>query len=254
MNRFRDIWKLKKYVIGLIGMKSDDVLLASFPRSGNTWIRFILCNLLSLSEWSGKEINFEVLNETMPEIGVSNLRKPWAYEHFPRILKTHLPYLPVFRNNEAIVVIRDPKDVMVSYYHYKKYRQKDFYGDFSSFLRDGKYGLPAWVKHYVSWKKHWDLCIKYENLRNQTFDEVQSIMEFLGLEFSDWMIEKAIEVSSLENTRKHEKQLKLGGSKKENFARKGTSGQWQEFFDEEDVIYYSKLMKKNDIKVYKAIT
>ena len=41
------------YGAGILGLRAQDVILASFPKSGSTWVRFFLCNLVSLRYWEG---------------------------------------------------------------------------------------------------------------------------------------------------------------------------------------------------------
>ena len=114
--------KSVSHLFGIVGIRNNDVLLASFPRSGNTWMRFLLCNLISLCEWDGKRVDFPLLNKTMPEFGVNNLLDEWSHATIPRVIKTHKSFLPIFRNKRSVGIIRDPRDVMVSYYHYMKDR------------------------------------------------------------------------------------------------------------------------------------
>ena len=86
---------------GVLALRKDDFLLAGFPRSGSTWTRHVLCNLISLNEWSGREVE-AVLNETMPALGASNLFRPWPHSTIPRVIKTHHRYSPLFRNIPSI--------------------------------------------------------------------------------------------------------------------------------------------------------
>src|ERR1700689_4773513 len=89
-----------------LGLESTDVFLASYPRSGNTMLRFMLGEALS-----GVSSNFDQIQRIVPEIGVHGE----AYPLVPgggRLIKTHEPYRRKYRR--AIYIVRDVRDVMLS--------------------------------------------------------------------------------------------------------------------------------------------
>ena len=240
------------YLIGLIGMCESDVILAAYPRSGSTWVRFLLCNLISLQEWGGKTVNFSLLNQTMVELGVSDLTKPWLHTTLPRVVKTHKPYWPVFRKaGDVIGVVRDPRDVMVSYFHYKKDRQESYEGDFSRFIRNQRFGLEAWFKHYVSWQPHYTLLVRYEELKQDTYGEFSRILELLNVRCPTRIINEAIERSNIQNIRKVEGSSNGLKTKDELFARDGSTQQWCDYFSARDLSYYESLVMEYDFDLYK---
>ena len=69
-------------------LNPQDVFLVSYPRSGNTWVRFIAANILS----PGFYLRFSIkdLNKVVPDIysGIP------AFSRIPepRLIKTHQPY------------------------------------------------------------------------------------------------------------------------------------------------------------------
>ncbi len=246
-----------RYVQGLAGLKSDDVILTSFPKSGNTWVRFFLCNLISLRAWDGEPVTFPRLNATMPELGVSNLLRPWPYEGvLPRIVKTHKPRWPVFKNLRAALLIRDPRDVMVSYYHFERKRVGGrFDGDFATFLRHPDLGLKAWFRHYASWHATCDVCIRYEDLKADDVETFTALLNGLALTFPAPLVEEAAKRSRFERMRKTEadhgistdkEQFKGGG----RFMRSGKTGGWDDYFNEQDRAYYAQLCQRHGLDMY----
>lgn len=244
------------YTLGVLGLRNEDIILTSFPKSGNTWIRFFFCNLVSLREWDGETVTFPKLDATMPELGVSNLLRSWPYETIPRVVKTHKPRWSVFRGCRSILLVRDPRDVMVSYYHFEKgKKQGRFDGSFSSFLHHHKFGLRAWCEHLRSWRESADVIVAYERLKEDDVREFTRMLDAVDISLPRSLIEQAAERSRFEKVRKIES--KSGVREKRDhfkegkrFTRKGETGQWKEYFSTEDLFYLRSKFKKYDIELY----
>src|SRR5450631_2425305 len=86
-----------------------DVFLVSYPRSGNTWARFLVGNLLHRSD----PVTFANVERRVPTIYAWPDR---ALRSLPRILKSHECFDP--RYPRVIYILRDPRDVAVSLYFY----------------------------------------------------------------------------------------------------------------------------------------
>lgn len=244
-----------KYISSVLGLNKEDVLLASYPRSGNTWIRFFFCNLISLKEWDGKRVDFEVLNNTMPEFGKNNLMKAWTHETAPRVVKTHKNCWPIFKNKRSILIVRDPRDVMVSYYHYKKDKKGELSNvNFPCFLRNPKYGLRAWFEHYESWQESSDLLVKYEDMKRDDVSEFTRMIEFLNLPIEKSFIKEAAKRASFRNVRsieeKNDKKEYTPGQDKSKFTRDGSTKQWKDYFKSEDLELFKELKRKFRLDIY----
>jgi len=98
--------------------------------------------------------------------------------------------------------------------------------------RHSKFGLEAWFKHFVSWKKHANLIVTYEAMRKNTYEEFQKVLHFLGVTCSDDVILSAIERASLSSVRKIEKTKGLTGGKLTaiRFTDYAKEGVWREWF------------------------
>lgn len=240
------------YLLSYMGLRKQDILLASFPRSGNTWMRFFLCNLISLNEWNGKGVDFPLLNRTMPEFGASNLLRRWPQKTIPRVVKTHKAFQPIFKKNQSIGIIRDPRDVMVSYYHYKKDRYNTFTGSFSEFIRDPLDGLESWFRHYLSWCSHWTLMLKYECIKDNQLHEFKRVLNVLDCPLSEDLVNEAINRSNARTVESADILHKAPSTGDAKFVRSGRTKQWFHYFKESDLSYYHDLTEKHKVFVYIA--
>ena len=189
--------------------------------------------------FTDQPIDFTILNEIMVELGVDRLTQPWRFNGFPRIIKTHLAYNVLLGKKKTILVVRDPRDVMVSFYKYEttktNYKQRLYKNDsFKEFIRHPKLGIESWCKHYISWKPYADLIIKYEDIKFNDKQVFTAMNKFLEISVEPEVFEKALELSRFDNIKKIEQTRgsaiteKFGSSFK--FARSGKIGQWKDFF------------------------
>lgn len=238
--------KARRYGRGVTGIRPKDVFLVSYPKSGNTWVRFFFCNLISHLEWEGQPVDFATVDKTMPELGIDNLALPWPHQRVPRIVKSHNPYWFPFRNHDTILVVRDPRDVAVSHFHYVTGKKSNLYeGDFAGFLRHPKYGMENWFKHFQSWKGHYSVLVRYEDLLTDDLAQFRTIVDHLKLEVDDAVLAKVVESSRFNNVKKLVEER--GHAKKDvykdgfNFMRSGKSKNWVDYFSEEDLALYERL-------------
>jgi len=90
-----------------------DVFLVSYPKSGNTWTRFLISNLV----YPEQPANFGNINELIPDPeGLS--KRHLARLPRPRVIKSHQYFHP--RYERILYVVRDPRDVAISEYHFHR--------------------------------------------------------------------------------------------------------------------------------------
>ncbi len=218
---------------------SDDVFLVSFPKSGNTWVRFLLGNILT-----GNQCHFGNVDKIVPE--VFRNRDECDSLPRPRIMKSHLPYTA--QMNRVIYVVRDGRDVAVSYYfHLLKKKKLKKSVSFDKYLSSFNRGLlnprfGSWSGHVLSWLDHWSadsLLITYENLKNDTDGEFAKILDFIGLKKTYGEISAAIAASdfnkmkALEQEQSHLYHDFVGTDVSIPFMRAGRTEGWRAFFSEQ---------------------
>jgi hypothetical protein len=221
----------------------DDIFLVSYPRSGNTWTRFLLSNLI----YPDEPTTFLNIESRIPEI-YFNFDRAMRRLPRPRILKSHECFQPHYPR--VIYVVRDPRDVAVSYYHHnvkarnipEDYPMESFVPRFMASEFDRLFG--SWHDNVLSWislrgdDPHF-LMLRYEDMKEDPARELSRMIAFLEycsfrkIVFSREAIEKAIELSSPERMRALEKQeaqhwvLTKQTRSDKPFVRSARSGGWK---------------------------
>jgi hypothetical protein len=186
----------------------DDIFLVSYPKSGNTWLRFLLSNLVykEPATWTN-------VDRKIPDIHTNTQRRLRQMSQ-PRILKSHDYFDP--RYKRVVCIVRDPRDVVISYYYYHikvgritedypldHYVSRFVAGDLDSF--------GSWGENVGSWvgaKQDSDgfLLLRYEDMLKQPEHELGKIATFLSIGAVDEQLSQAIQLSSATHMRKLEKE------------------------------------------------
>ena len=218
------------------GVRDADTVLASYPRSGNTWLKFMVAELLS-----GETVDFESSDDFVPELG----RHQNARRLLPdrgRVIKTHEEYETVgLPDCRALYVVRDGRDVAVSEYFFRR-RVGSFQGEFAAFLPQF---LQGKVNSYGSWSDHvrsWVdsahaglLVINYEELIADTVTQLAKLAEFLGIEpASAERLQSVVAHNSADTMRQKEQDSPVLQKQMRDdipFVRSATAGDWRNHFD-----------------------
>ena len=225
----------------------NDTFLASFPKSGTTWLLNIVFHLMG----EGKD------NKRVDDI------VPWLdcdpYSVKPcgakRYFKTHVPFswLPYNENAKYIYVARNPKDVAVSFYYFLEHMQDQVIGykkentiEMSSFIDyfgQSRVLYGCWWEHVMSWyqaslTKANVLFITYEEMSKNIESVISQIAAFMNKSVSDDEISGIAEKCTFKSM-KNDKKSSMAYCK--NFWRKGKCGDHVNFFTEEQIkIFDSK--------------
>lgn len=195
-------------------------VIASFPKSGNTWVRFLIANIYNNVSKIFDEIDFYNIHDIIPELG--NEQK--YFNKFPQLYKTHGKYESMF--DKAILVLRNSWDTLLSYYYYLNV-EKNVNINFKDMVIHEQYGIKSIVNHTNSYTKNCTnlLIITYERLKRNSLIEIKKICYFLDINVEDWIINEAINKSSFDVMKQIEinKGRKFGNPNYQ-FVREGQIG------------------------------
>lgn len=210
-----------------------DVFLVSYPRSGNTWLRFLLANALRPEP----PATFATFGEVVPDIYDESDRALLRRSE-PRVLKSHEPFDPRYRR--VLYVVRHPADVAVSYYHYlikMRVIPPGFdVGRFvASFVSGGLDDFGQWGDHVTGWLDAREgesdfVLVRYEDVLDDPGEALAAAVELIGADVDDVTMAAAVERSRADELRRLERETATAlptfrGSRLEDpFIRKARAG------------------------------
>ena len=249
-----------------------DAFMISYPKCGRTWLRVMLGR--ALYRHAGvDDLRPDGTRLLYPE-GVEQLKgmPRISFTHDGRPTRGTVDEIETDKSRYAgkavVLLIRDLRDVAVSYYFHETRRTKRFYpkweiakfhGEISEFLHSDVGGVEHFVRFYNIWADNREvpdrvLLMKYEELRRDPADQLRRLLEFLGVEgVADATIGDAVEFSSFdkmkamekEGTFKHPHYMKPGDSAdEESFkVRRGKVGGFEDYLSPQDIDWLSGKMR-----------
>jgi len=237
-------------------LHSDDVWIVSYPKSGTTWVQ----QIVKLVRNGGKE-DERTISATIPYVESADLDPKLNLDEvpFPRAFKSHFAYdqmpcgLPNTTPCKYIYVARNPKDVVVSKFHfltsYKEFPPVSWEYFFTCFT-DGEIPYGSWFDHVLGWWRHRDdnnvLFVKYEDLKKDLPGAVKQIGKFLGYDLSQKVVDEIAVKTSFESMKTNpltNYSWEASSMKPEGtpFMRKGQVGEWKNHLTVEQSAYFDAI-------------
>ncbi|XP_076859269.1 cytosolic sulfotransferase 3-like [Brachyhypopomus gauderio] len=255
--------------------RPDDILIATYPKAGTTWVSYILDLLYFGNTAPERQTSLPIYMrvpflETAFPVIPAGVKLADNLPTTPRLIKTHLPVQLVPKsfweqNSRVVYVARNAKDNAVSYFHFDKMNiGQPEPGDWSTFLKnyiDGKNVFGPWYDHVCGyWEKKKTYSnihyIFFEDMVEDTGREVERLCSFLGLSTPSEekeRITKSVHFDSMkQNNMTNYSTNPVMDFKISPFMRKGKVGDWKNHFtvaqNEQFDEHYKQKMKNTTLQ------
>ena len=171
------------------------VHLVSFPKSGNTWLRFLLANY-----FSDTEVNFGNIND-ITATSKENVKPINGVA----LIKHHVPssVVDIGREDFIICIVRNPFSALRSYRNFVSKQNPLLFRTDESFLRGYDRWFGTWGENVDSWVTVPNvLILKYEDLIEDTVGQMSKILHHIGSPVIQERVEASIEASSVDRMSK----------------------------------------------------
>jgi hypothetical protein len=203
----------------------DDIFVVGFPKSGNTWMQYLLAGLVGGID--ATRCPDALVQELVPD---AQVRTSYRRYTEPVFFKSHDLPRPDYRR--VIYLLRDGRDAMVSYFHH--YNALSPPVDFVTLVRTVP-GLPRhWHEHVEAWLANPYQAslhiVKYEDLRREPVATLREIARFAGVPAEEAILAAVVEAASFENQKRREQALgwkNASWPKDRPFVRRGEVGGFQ---------------------------
>ena len=226
--RIEALWRY--FLLNSTARILPSLLITEYPKSGGTWLSLMLADLTGYA---------------------------FPRNQFPSLGKTifHGHYLHRFSGVPSIVLWRDPRDIMVSWYHHSLFKSEKTNAGFVEEVRNSvsfedydniEKNLPDFIEFaftrqrspHFTWNVFFDVWSKrskgvihtsYEVLRISPVEELLKVMVSLGFEINEEAVAATVDKFSFERMSGR----KAGDEKSGTFLRKGIVGDWKNVFSDE---------------------
>nr|XP_043608696.1 cytosolic sulfotransferase 12-like [Erigeron canadensis] len=282
--KYQGFWHPCRHLQGILSCQKhfkaqhSDVILATTPKSGTTWLKAILFALMNRDQYfsKSKNINNHPLKSNNPHVLVPFLEIKLYLDDenpdlsllkSPRLFSTHMPYVSLPNSVhdsqcKLVYLCRNPKDTLISLWCFTNKLRLEEMGTssleevFEKFCKGVSMYGPFWDHVLGYWGESLKnpekvLFLKYEDMKEKPTFHLKKLAEFLECPFSfkeekEKVVEGILELCSFDklSNLKVNKDGKLpSGEDCSAFFRKGEVGDWKNYLTTEMVERLDKICK-----------
>lgn len=273
--------RIKIYLTRINAHRTANTYFICYPKTGNTWIRFMLskymqlfCNMPEMPLFDKFDIIGRCL-KTCTGHSILFTHDPliWSNQtssdlNFNNVIK---PYI----RKKVVLIVRHPLDVQASFLFHKMFQvpygehtHDSFDGHLKDFLEHPVFGLEKLFAFYNIWadagnKVDSFYVLRYEDMRTDPVAKFKELLEFLDVKVIDHMVNEAVNYASFDNMKQMEKKSNMlydSGFKVFNtgdknnpdayHVRRGKVGGYEDYLTEQEVLKYVEIIAKNLHPIY----
>lgn len=225
--------------------QANSILLCEFPKSGITFFSNLLISYdLQKSNHKISQPNIFNIQSFISDIDLGHSKTDFLFLDHYNLYKSHNKNPKDYYH--CIYIYRNPFEVMLSFYNYKKNKELNYKKNLSAFIRDKNFGISSWVAHANGWTKEITnkkiLFVEYGELVTDTKTVIKNILEVLGHQVDLQILDNAVKSSSISSMRnKSEQYLKINKNEKFQFIKPGLD----ESVSIDDINYINEFLEKS---------
>ena len=257
-------------------LDASDGVVASFGKSGRTWVRVLLWRYLAKKNgYAGDSISgFDEFRDRRPGVPVLF----FTHDNYLKDYLSHDDKAVIYGDLPVVLLVRDPRDTAVSQFFQWKHRmvaRKKVINDYPlsddvsvhDFISSPQAGIPKIIEFMNDWataapRMQKLLVVKYEDLRADTKGQLRRILEFFGQHPTDAELEDAVSFASIDNMRRMEVENAKKASAQRSMkpgnvddplsfkVRRGKVGGWHDYVSEEQAEEFDRLVRDTLDPVY----
>ena len=243
---------LSRFHSAIFNFITKPIYVISYPKAGRTWHQAVFTMMFLDLDFDQV---YKVPEYTRRRAGMKRLIYTHGYVYEKNKLAVFFKSLT---NKKVIIIIRDPRDVIVSNYFELKLRHKKYENldDIHSMIQHPIYGIKNIIKYYndlLEQVKNPVAIIRYENLRQNTEKEMQRLVKILGLNVDPERIKKAVaknEFKTMQKAVRQSEDIRLKQTVSENpesqKVRRGKIGGYKDYLTPEEQAFVTKESAKLD--------
>ena len=225
--------------------------LVSYQCSGRIWLTYMMARYINPKvrfplkhKYSNNKCGANGVEPNMPFFSHAKLNRP--------LLAGRSVFIYDTKNGKVGVLIREPKDNLVSCYHNKifgKDRNK-FDGTMSEFIRCKSYGIKRIMKFHAKYHQHQAKVgkeriqfFKYEDLNKHTLNTFIKMLEYFEFKDIDYnKAKKVVEAASFEKMQAEERKTVPLKNPDAYKIRRGRIGGYVDYLSQEDIDYINEFI------------
>ncbi|XP_051274299.1 sulfotransferase 6B1 [Dicentrarchus labrax] len=222
-----------------ITAREDDIMLVAYPKCGFNWMVGVIRKIITEATGMKTESKMPPLIEFFGPDALKVMEEAPS----PRLLGTHMhpdniPNSFYEKKTKMLVIFRNPKDTLVSYYHFSNNNPvlpgeswESFYSNFIS----GEVSWGSYFDHALAWEKRMDdpsvMVVTYEELKQDLTESIRQITTFFGFSLTEAQVQQIAEGSTFNAMKKNSANSHAGVGN--IIFRKGEVGDWKNHFTPE---------------------